>query len=180
MTLIAPMSRAFLLGALTLCALVACTPQYNWRVVPNPDVGYMATFPDKPAMVTRTLDLIGLQVPLTFHAAQVGGLYFAVGTIPLGAELQARSNELRDALAVAVANNIAAPKPDLKPIEWLGKPAVEMNTTGTVPGGKPGFAQARFFEHKGVLYEVLIMGPGDAADSNMVTSWFGGFSLMGQ
>jgi hypothetical protein len=180
MTLIAQMSRAFLLTALALCALVACTPQYNWRVVPNPDLGYMATFPDKPAMVTRTLDLIGLQVPLTFHAAQVDGLYFAVGTVPLQADLQPRSLELRDALAQAVANNIAASRPELKPLTWLGKSAVEMNSVGTLPGGKAGFAQARFFEHRGVLYEVLIMGPGAAADPNMVTSWFGGFSLMGQ
>ena len=173
-------SRAIFIGLFTLWTLAACSPQYNWRVVPNTDVGYMATFPDKPAMVTRTLDLIGLQVPLTLHAAQVEGMYFAVGTVPLQGELQVQGVALRDALAQAVANNISAGKPELKAIQWLGKPVQEMMTNGTLPNGEKAFAHARFFEHQGVLYEVLMMGPGEQANPDAATSWFGGFSLLGQ
>lgn len=173
-------SRAIFLGFLALWALAACSPQYNWRVVPNTDVGYMATFPDKPALVTRTLDLIGLQVPMTLHAAQVEGLYFAVGTVPLQGELQGQGLALRDALAQAVANNISADKPELKPVQWLGKTVYEMTSTGTLPTGGKAFAHARFFEHQGVLYEVFMMGPGEQANPDSLTSWFGGFSLLGQ
>lgn len=173
-------SRAIFIGLLSLWTLAACSPQYNWRVVPNTDVGYMATFPDKPAMVTRTLDLIGLQVPLTLHATQVEGMYFAVGTVPLQGELQVQGVALRDALAQAVTNNIAAEKPELKVMQWLGKPVQEMMVTGTLPNGEKAFANARFFEHQGVLYEVLMMGPGEQANPDVATSWFGGFSLLGQ
>lgn len=173
-------SGRIFIGLLTLWTLAGCSPQYNWRTVPNPDLGYMATFPDKPAQVTRTMDLIGLQVPLTMHAAQVEGQYFAVGTVPLKGELQIQSIGLRDALAQSVANNIAAGKPELKQIQWLGLAAYEMSVTGTLPDGKAAFAQARFFEHRGTLYEVLIMGGSQQLDPNSPTTWFGGFSLLGQ
>jgi len=151
----------------------------NWRTVPNPDLGYMATFPDKPAQVTRTMDLIGLQVPLTLQAAQVEGTYFAVGSVPLQGQLDGKGAALRDALALAVANNIAAGMPELEPIQWLGKPAQEMAVTGKLPDGGAAFARARFFEHQGTLYEVLLMGPGQQPEPDVLTSWLGGFSLLG-
>ncbi|MCE2744614.1 MAG: hypothetical protein LW710_01750 [Burkholderiales bacterium] len=173
-------SRPFFAILFTLCALVACSPQFNWRVVPNTDIGYMATFPDKPALATRTMDLIGLQVPLTMQATQIEGLYFAVGTVPLKGELADQGPALRDALAQAVANNIAAGKAEVKPIQWLGKTAHEMTINGKLPTGEAAFALARFFEHQGTLYEVLMMGPGEAANPDSATSWFGGFSLLGQ
>jgi hypothetical protein len=173
-------SRAIFVSLLALCALAACSPQFNWRVVPNTEIGYTATFPDKPAQATRVMDLIGLQVPLTLQAAQIEGLYFAVGTVPLQGELVAQGPALRDALAQAVANNISAGKAELKAMQWLGKPVQEMVVTGTLPNGEKAFAHARFFEHQGTLYEVLMMGPGGAANPDSATSWFGGFSLLGQ
>ncbi|HEX4855890.1 MAG TPA: hypothetical protein VFV28_03715 [Limnobacter sp.] len=173
-------SRAFFITLFAFCALAACSPQYNWRTVPNTDVGYMATFPDKPAMVTRTMDLIGLKVPLTLHAAQLEGMYFAVGTVPLQGELATQGPALRNALAQAVANNISAGQPELKQLQWLGKPVQEMNARGKLPNGEAAFARARFFEHQGVLYEVMLIGPGDAPLVDVATTWFGGFSLLGQ
>lgn len=172
-------SRAILIGLWLLCALPACSPQYNWRTVPNPDVGYTATFPDKPAQVTRELDLIGLTVSLTLQAARVEGAYFSVGTVPLQGDVQARSGALRDALALALANNISAGKPELKQITWLGKPTHEMSIAGTLPTGGEAFAHARFFEHQGFLYQVLIVGPGQQANPDVLTTWLGGFSLLG-
>lgn len=172
-------SRAFFIAVFSVWVLAACSPQFNWRTVPNPDLGYMATFPDKPAQVTRTMDLIGLQVPLTLQAAQVQGMYFAVGTVPLQGKLEGQGTALRDALALAVANNIAAEKPDLVSIQWLGKPVQETSLSGTLPDGNVAFAQARFFEHQGTLYEVLLMGPGQQPAPDVLTSWFGGFSLLG-
>ena len=83
-------------------------------------------------------------------------------------------------VAQAVANNISAGKPELKAMQWLGKPVQEMMTSGTLPNGEKAFAHARFFEHQGVLYEVLMMGPGEQANPDAATSWFGGFSLLGQ
>ena len=173
-------SRTFFVSLLAATVLAACSPQFNWRSVPNSDIGYMATFPDKPAQVTRTMDLIGLQVPLTLQAAQVQGQYFAVGTVPLSGPLLGQGPALRDALAQAVGNNISAGQVVLKPTTWLGKPAHELSVQGTLPSGEKAFAHARFFEHQGTLYEVLVMGPGESLNPDVLTSWFGGFSLLGQ
>ena len=92
--------------------------------------------------------------------------------MPLQGELAAQGAALRDALAQAVANNIAAGQAEAKPIQWLGKTVYEMSIKGKLPSGEAAFAQARFFEHQGVLYEVLMMGPGEAANPDSATSWF--------
>lgn len=169
-----------LVSVFAFSLLLACSPSLNWRVVPNTDVGYAATFPDKPAQITRILDLIDLKVPLTLHAAQVDGLYFAVGTVPLQGDLAAKGPDLSQALAQALANNINAGKAELKPLQWLGMTVGELTASGSLSNGKVGFAQGRFFEHRGVLYEVVLMGEGAAADPDVVTQWFTGFSLLGQ
>ncbi|WP_370264363.1 hypothetical protein [Limnobacter sp.] len=171
--------RFFCLFCLALL-LQACSPAYNWRAVPNSDVGYVATFPDKPAMVTRTLDLAGLKVPLTLHAAQVDGSYFAVGTVPLQGPLQGQGEVLRNALAQALANNVQAGAAQLQSTEWLGQPAWRVELQGSLPSGEAGHAVARFFEHRGVLYQVTLMGPGQQALPEIQTTWFSGFSLLGQ
>ncbi|HEX4879869.1 MAG TPA: hypothetical protein VFV39_08505 [Limnobacter sp.] len=163
-----------------MCVLQACSPAFNWRAVPNTDIGYVATFPDKPVMVTRTLDLAGLKVPLTLHAAQVEGSYFAVGTVPLRGELQGQADVLRGALAQALANNVQAGAANLQPMEWLGQAAWGLELRGTLPSGEDGHAVARFFERRGVLYEVVLMGQGQTPAPELQTTWFSGFSLLGQ
>ncbi|HEX4917201.1 MAG TPA: hypothetical protein VFV43_04825 [Limnobacter sp.] len=163
-----------------LLTLQACSPAYNWRAVPNSDVGYVATFPDKPAMVTRTLDLAGLKVPLTLHAAQVNGNYFAVGTVPLEGELQGQTDVLRNALAQALANNVQAGSVSPQPMDWLGLQVWAVDLQGTLPSGEAGHAVARFFENRGVFYEVVLMGPGKTPTPELQTTWFSGFSLLGQ
>ncbi|HEX4844211.1 MAG TPA: hypothetical protein VFV57_11110 [Limnobacter sp.] len=173
-------SRRVFFFLAALLTLQACSPAYNWRAVPNSDMGYVATFPDKPAMVTRTLDLAGLKVPLTLHAAQVEGHYFAVGTVPLQGELQGQADVLRNALAQALANNVQAGVVSPQPMEWLGQPAWRVDLQGTLPTGEAGHAVARFFERRGVLYEVVLMGQGDSPAPELQTTWFSGFSLLGQ
>jgi hypothetical protein len=158
--------------------LTACSPEYNWRTVSNTAWGYTATFPDKPVQVSRTLSLIGLQVPLTLHATRVNNLYFAVGTVPMIGNLEGQGTALRNALAQALINNIGGGQAILKPIQWLGKPAQVMFAKGTLPNGLEAFVEARFFEHQGLLYEVLVMGAAKKSTPDILTSWFGGFSLL--
>lgn len=175
-----PLNRIFLRLVLSLSLLSACSPAFNWRVVPNPDGGYTATFPDKPALVTRTLDLANLKVPLTLQAAQVNGLYFAVGTVPLDGDLKDRQTVLVDALSLALANNIQASKPALATTTWLGMPVFEMDSRGKTAKGGAAFVKARFFEHHGHLFEVIVMGEAEQPDPGVVAQWFNGFAVGGR
>lgn len=175
-------SRAFFLGLLTLllAGLSACSPAFNWRVVPNEDLGYSATFPDKPVQVTRQLQLLQAQVPLTLQAAQAQDVYFAVGTVPLTGAWAGRGQELTAALAQALANNVRAPTPQLNSEEWLGLPGQRISLQGSLPDGRPAVVMARFFVHRDVLFEVVAMGPATALGAEVSTPWFTGFRLLGR
>lgn len=163
--------------------LAACSPTQNWRVVAQGELGYSATFPDKPVSVTRELNLAGLRVPLTLQAAEVEGVYYAVGVVELASPasgLTGKGPELQAALIQALANNVKAPpvQPDTKP--WAGLNAVSwLQTEGTLPDGSKALALGRFFEHQGKLYEVLLVGPAQKVDAGTSTQFFSGFKLLG-
>ena len=80
--------------------LAGCNPAYNWRDYTSEDSRFKALFPAKPATLTRTVDLNGLQVEMTMTAAKVDNTTFAVGTAvaPDAARAQAALPAMRLAL----------------------------------------------------------------------------------
>lgn len=178
MSSLAYLRYTFLTVFFTFCLLAACSPQYDWRTVKNPEMGYGALFPGRPTQVTRMVNLTGWQVPLTMQATQTNGLYFAVATVPLQGELQARQIAVRDALYQALVNNLVAEKVDLKSIQWLGKTADEAVLIGRLPDGQAAVAQVRFFEHHRVLYQILILGPEHLNNRELPNTWWSGFYLL--
>lgn len=164
--------------ALSLFLLAACSPAFNWREVPNGDLAFIATFPDKPVSVTRELNLDSLTVNLTLQAAQVNGLYFAVGHIPLAGDLQGRSEQLSQMLAQALANNVGQSGATLEDVRWQGITARKFEAEGTLPKGEKALVKAYFFERSGHLIEVVLMGPRSAMDELAVKQWFTGFKLL--
>lgn len=57
------------MAALAAVLLGACSPEYNWREVRAADQGYVVMLPGKPASMTRTIQLDGLEVPMTMQGA---------------------------------------------------------------------------------------------------------------
>ena len=85
-----------------LCAITACTPQYDWREVRTntQTAQYVkALFPNKPATVSRTVTLNATVYELTLTASQMGDektpTLFAVGYI--------RAKNLIEAQAITAA-----------------------------------------------------------------------------
>lgn len=170
----------FLISAFALLALGACSPSLNWRVISNSDFAYSATFPDKPVVASRDLNLAGLKVPLTLQAAVVEGTYFAVGVVELKGDLAPKGKELNDALIQALANNVKVDKADVERKPWAGLSKVEwVSANGTLPDGSKARALGRFFQHQNRLYEVILVGPDNKVDSATATQFFSGFKLMG-
>jgi outer membrane murein-binding lipoprotein Lpp len=152
----------------------------NWRVISNSDSGYSATFPDKPVVASRDLNLAGLKVPLTLQAAVVDGAYFAVGVVELKGDLASKGKELNDALIQALANNVKVDKTEVEQKPWAGLPTVDwVNANGTLPDGSKARAVGRFFQHQNKVYEVILVGPDPKVDSATVTQFFSGFKLLG-
>lgn len=162
-----------------LVSLGACSPALNWREVPNNQLGYVATFPDKPVSASRVLSLDGLSVPLTLQAARVDELYFSVGSVPLNQELSDNLDRLILVLAQSLGNNIGVEDVQLSDKTWLGRRSRFFDIDGTMPGGEPARLQGYFVENKGYLFQVILMGPKNQVSDVALIQWFTGFKLSG-
>jgi hypothetical protein len=98
------LSIRLILAASIPFVLAACSPKHDWRVIPNYDHGWQATFPAKPVQFSRELVLPGTITPvtLTLSSAKVDEAMFAVGWIVNGNE------STRRALQAAMLANINA------------------------------------------------------------------------
>lgn len=98
---------ALLLG--TSLLLAGCSPAFDWRVVRHPDGLWQATFPEKPVVVSRTVQLIvdGRPKPigLELRAGRVGQQTFTVG-IAKSEDAQLSKEAVRAALEEAMIHNI--------------------------------------------------------------------------
>lgn len=166
--------------SMLVLALAACSPAFNWRVVPNTDVGYRATFPDKPVSITRTLQLAGLPMPLTLQAAKVKDVYFAVGYVPLVDELANKQRTVEEALIAAFTNNLGVGEAEPKPVTWIGREVREIELSELMLGQQKMTAIGRFFPYKNHQIEVLLIGPSENITDLEITQFFSGFSLIGQ
>jgi len=170
----------YLLSFLLLCfSLAACSPQHNWREVSNQEAGYTATFPGRAAVVTRAVNILNLDVPLSMQAVAVEGLYYAVGYIPLQGGLAGKGAELIDALALAMAHNINSDSSALTQAKYAGVAAQYLDISGVSTKGQKLKARAYFFEHDKRVYEVFLIGGQDQFNPDIVSQWFSGFSLSG-
>lgn len=95
---------------LTLFALVsaACTPQYNWREVRDPDAGYQAMMPAKPTVASRQIDLDGSKVMMKMAAAQVDDSVFSVGIVTLAGDDDALREKALAAMRAQMLRNLSA------------------------------------------------------------------------
>lgn len=169
----------WVLASLSLLC-VSCSPRFNWREVVNEAGAYRATFPDKPAQMTRMLDLIKLQVPFTLQVAKVDDFYFAVGFVPLKGDLKGKGQALRAALAQGLANTFELEQVELQPLTWLGLPAHALQLQGVTKQGMVAQAQARFIEQGDVLYQVTLVSPVRSANKELAEQWFSGFAPSGR
>lgn len=87
-----------------------CSPTFDWRVVRHPEGIWSATFPDKPAVVERTVQmpvagrLESIQIEL--RAARVNGQTFTVGLARPASGAQVNLDDVRLALEEAMVRNI--------------------------------------------------------------------------
>lgn len=160
-------------------ALAACSPSHNWREITNQEAGYTATFPGRAAVVTRSVNILNLDVPLSMQAVAVEGLYYAVGYIPLQGGLSGKGPELIDALALAMAHNINSDSSALTNATFAGVSARYLDISGVSTKGQKLKARAYFFEHADRVYEVFLIGGEDQFNPDIVSQWFSGFSLSG-
>jgi hypothetical protein len=157
--------------ALAVAAAVsACSPRFDWRDYRSSEAPYSVLFPGKPATHTRTVDLDGHTAAMTMTAAEVEGIIFAVGsaTLPDAAQARHAIGSMRTAMVRNIGGSIA------KEAERDG--ALELEAHGA-SNGRPLQLHGRFVAHGNRAYQVIVMGPEKAIDTENIDTFIRSFKL---
>jgi hypothetical protein len=171
---------SWLLAVLTGCALVACSPEYNWRDYSSPTAPYRIMFPGKPDSHTRNVDLGGLKVDMTMTATEVNGVMYAVGNaeVPEAAQRPValaamKAAMLRNIGATAAAGPAAGSS---GPSPTAGGP-LDIDASGT-RNGTP-MRLVGHFEARGTrVYQVIVLGKASAMPPEQVKQFMSSFKLI--
>jgi len=174
---------AFLCAALTVFALGACSPKYNWRDYASPDAGYRVTFPAKPSSATRSVDLDGMRVSMTMTAAEVDGATFAVGAAE--APDAARARAALDAMRLALLRNIGAAPGAGRTASasasdgGTSRAAIDVDATGSARNGQGGpLRLVGHFEARGTrFYQVIVVAKDKAVPPEQIEQFLTSFTL---
>ncbi|MCE2679160.1 MAG: hypothetical protein LW629_01660 [Burkholderiales bacterium] len=169
--------RKCLLLAACFALVSACTPAFDWRKVGDAAGTYSATFPAKPVEATREFVIAGETLNLTLHSATAQGAFFAVGTLPLTAEQQAKAPEILKALQAAMTNNIAATQSKEQQVVIAGRQWTQVRAEGSLGKGKPAVMLGRFVVLPGKVLEVIALGEQGVMSEEVMDAWFSGFKL---
>jgi hypothetical protein len=182
---------------ISLIFLSGCTPQFNWREVRNEQPYWVATFPDKPVEVTRTITLPGMELPvaLTIRSARINDSMFAVGwAVNTGAggvsgttSSSSSSEKLRQALETAMLSNLQHNPATLKRsvIEINGRTAHQVIASGSIQTSAKGPAEKAGLWMQSlviggspsVVIEIIAVGPASFLDEEKALQFLQSFRL---
>jgi hypothetical protein len=104
-----------LLTAFVLC-LTACTPTFNWREVRPEGLGFAVLLPDRPASLSREIDLDGVPLTMTMTGARIDHSLFTVGMVELPPTALEHAERAVAAMRAGMLRNIAAQRSEERAI----------------------------------------------------------------
>lgn len=140
-----------------LSSLVACSPKYNWREVHGKDASFVALFPAKPEMMSRSVNLGVEQVNMTMTAVEIDGVSFAIGSATLNDA--AHADSAMEAMKKALLHNIGSPPADAPPA------GNDIEVHGSREHGgerEPLLLLGHFAAQDKHVYQVIVLGREDA------------------
>lgn len=151
-----------------LWLVAACTPEYDWREVRPEGAGFAVLMPDKPASMTRRIQLEGLDLEMTMHGARVKDVAYTVGTVTLPDATQATREQVLAAMRRAMVGNIGGTERAAVPVAIS-----RIDASGARIGEAPGLqieATGRMRESDAVLlarfvavddraWQAVVLGP---------------------
>ncbi|WP_338770571.1 hypothetical protein [Massilia sp. METH4] len=151
-------------------AVSACSPKLDWRDYRAADAAYSVLFPGKPATHTRTVKLDGRDAPMTMTAAEVDGTVFAVGSAELADAPQAEAavQSLRTAMVRNIGGTITS--------EAVREGGLEIAAHGA-NNGRPMQLHGRFLARGSRAYQVIVLGPEKAVDTENIDTFIRSFKL---
>lgn len=169
-TLAATMACAICLGLAT--SLTACTPTYDWRDVRGEKIPFTVLLPAKPSVLSRPVNLGGIQASMTMTAAEIEDVTFAVGTaeLPDAAQAQAALLVMKDTLVKNIGGVIRHEKSS------IGKTESSIELDAAAPGGGAARAlHARLVARDRRVYQAIVIGRAKAIRQEAVDTFLTSF-----
>jgi hypothetical protein len=159
--------------------LLACSPQFNWREFTSTDAAWQVTFPDKPATVSRTIDLDGMQTTMTMTAAEVGDTLFAVGQaeVPDAAAAGAGLTAMQTGLVRNINGTVTRTASATASSNGATRMTRDIDATGS-RDGKAVRLVAHFEARGRSLYQVVVVGPASALTPERTEQFVGSFKVL--
>lgn len=162
--------------ALACCLLlIACSPKFDWREVPGSAAPYAVMLPAKPATHARDINLDGRRVTMTMTGAEVDGVTFAVGSVPLDDPGQG-GHALR-AMKTGLVRNIEGTIIEEKvSVPAEGTTMMELEAAGPLPQGRR-LLLARLIAHGNHAFQLLVVGDESKLSREAADTFFTSFRL---
>jgi len=160
------------LTAFVFC-LTACTPAFNWREVRPEGLGFAVLLPDRPASLSREIELDGVPLTMTMTGARIDHSLFTVGTVQLPPTALEHAERAVAAMRAGMLRNIAAQRSDERAIslsvtDLSGRVSerqagVRLEASGTV--NRQAVRMTALFVARGPrLWQVVAIEPEGRAD----------------
>jgi hypothetical protein len=162
---------------LLVALLCACAPALDWRVVKPPGMELQATFPCRPAGLSREVALLGQRVEMAMHACAAQGNTFAISALVVSdvRDVGAALDALRD----AAAHNVGVAAAPMQPLAVPGMTPNVRAGRSTLSGRRPdGSAVAEhlaLFTRGTRVYQAMVVG--DRPQETVVDLFFAGLAL---
>jgi hypothetical protein len=173
------------LGLLSLTALAACNPTFNWREVRLPDTRLAALLPCKPNQATRPMMMGTAQVDLHLQGCETGAATFAIATLTAPGDASSVSAVLTAWQAAALAP-LKAIAPQLTtatsairiagaPVFPLPQSPQKITAVGQRADGRRIESQAVYFAQGQQLFQAVILA--ERISPDMAETFFSGLKL---
>ena len=153
-------------ACLAVCAMLACTPAFNWREVSIADSRLHAMFPCKPERESRMVTMAGLETELHMAHCDTAGVSAAIGhaRIADASLIQPALTQWRAATLAGM--RIAPSTAGASTGEWPSAQAgaLSVDTTGSATDGTPVRLRAIWFARDGEVYAALWYGQSWSAE----------------
>ncbi len=159
-------SPASSVAALALAA-AACSPDYNWRQAPSADSGADVLLPDKPAQMSRRVELAGHGLDMSMLGARVGEQTYTVAWVDLPDGTPQTREQVLAAMSEGMLRNIRAgeverTEREVAVVDSAGarvgrEPALGIEATGERPQPGTGM-RAIFVARDGRAWQAVAMG----------------------
>lgn len=173
------------LGLLSLTALAACNPTFNWREVRIADTRLAVLLPCKPDAAVRPVTLGVAQVDLHLQGCEAGATVFAIAYMNAPGGMAAQATPaitlpaLLSAWQVASLASLHATSPQNSPLRVAGAPDQPPPQKVTVLGqradGSRVESQAVYFVQGQQLFQALILA--DHINPDVAETFFSGLKL---